>query len=151
MYQYLQNVQSYIAPPVTAVFLLGIIWKRVNSTAAITTLLAGFFLLVMRLGSELYFQPQIASGETVAHALYDFATINFSHMAIFMFIFSIILCVAISLLTTVPDYKTIVGLSFGTLTDEQKQAHKDSYDNIDVVLSVVLVFLVVGILCYFTG
>ena len=151
MYQYLQNVQSYIAPPVTAVFLLGIVWKRVNSTAAITTLLAGFVLLVIRLGSEIYFQPQITSGEAVAHALYDFATINFAHMAIFMFVFSVILCVSTSLFTTAPDYKTIVGLSFGTLTDEQKQAHKDSYDTIDVVLSVLLVFLVVGILCYFTG
>ena len=151
MYQYLQNVQSYIAPPVTAVFLLGIVWKRVNSTAAITTLLAGFVLLVIRLGSEIYFQPQITSGEAVAHALYDFATINFAHMAIFMFVFSVILCVFTSLFTTAPDYKTIVGLSFGTLTDEQKQAHKDSYDTIDVLLSVLLVFLVVGILCYFTG
>ena len=151
MYQYLQNVQSYIAPPVTAVFLLGIVWKRVNSTAAITTLLAGFVLLVIRLGSEIYFQPQITSGEAVAHALYDFATINFAHMAIFMFVFSVILCVSTSLFTTAPDYKTIVGLSFGTLTEEQKQAHKDSYETIDVVLSVVLVFLVVGILCYFTG
>ena len=151
MYQYLQNVQSYIAPPVTAVFLLGIVWKRVNSTAAITTLLAGFVLLVIRLGSEIYFQPQITSGESVAHALYDFATINFAHMAIFMFVFSVILCVSTSLFTTAPDYKTIVGLSFGTLTEEQKQAHKDSYDTIDVVLSVLLVFLVVGILCYFTG
>ena len=151
MYQYLQNVQSYIAPPVTAVFLLGIVWKRVNSTAAITTLLAGFVLLVIRLGSEIYFQPQITSGEAVAHALYDFATINFAHMAIFMFVFSVILCVSTSLLTTSPDYKTIVGLSFGTLTNEQKQAHKDSYDTIDVVLSVLLGFLVVGILCYFTG
>ena len=151
MYQYLQNVQSYIAPPVTAVFLLGIVWKRVNSTAAITTLLAGFVLLVIRLGSEIYFQPQITSGEAVAHALYDFATINFAHMAIFMFVFSVILCVSTSLFTTAPDYKTIVGLSFGTLTEEQKQAHKDSYDTIDVVLSVLLVFLVVGILFYFTG
>ena len=151
MYQYLQNVQSYIAPPVTAVFLLGIVWKRVNSTAAITTLLAGFVLLVIRLGSEIYFQPQITSGEAVAHALYDFATINFAHMAIFMFVFSVILCVSTSLFTTAPDYKTIVGLSFGTLTEEQKQANKDSYDTIDVVLSVLLVCLVVGILCYFTG
>lgn len=151
MYQYLQNVQSYIAPPVTAVFLLGIVWKRVNSTAAITTLLAGFVLLVIRLGSEIYFQPQITSGEAVAHALYDFATINFAHMAIFMFVFSVILCVSTSLFTTAPDYKTIVGLSFGTLTEEQKQAHNDSYDTIDVVLSVLLVFLVVGILFYFTG
>ena len=151
MYQYLQNVQSYIAPPVTAVFLLGIIWKRVNSKAAITTLMSGFLLLSLRLGSEIYFQPQIAKNEVVSHVLYDFAIINFSHMAIFMFVFSVILCVTISLLTTAPDYKTIVGLSFGTLTEDQKQAHRDSYDRIDVLLSVILVFLVVGILCYFTG
>ena len=150
MYQYLQNVQSYIAPPVTAVFLLGIIWKRVNSKAAITTLMSGFLLLALRLGSEIYFQPQIAKNEVVSHVLYDFAIINFSHMAIFMFVFSVILCVIISLLTTAPDYKTIVGLSFGTLTEDQKQAHRDSYDRIDVLLSVILVFLVVGILCYFT-
>src|SRR5690606_27331229 len=50
MYQYLQNVQSYIAPPVTTVFLLGILWKRVNASAAITTLMAGLVLLVVRLG-----------------------------------------------------------------------------------------------------
>jgi SSS family solute:Na+ symporter len=45
----------------------------------------------------------------------------------------------------------MVGLSYGTLTKAQKQAQKDSYDKIDVILSVVLVFLVIGILCYFTG
>ena len=151
MYQYLQNVQSYIAPPVTAVFLLGIIWKRVNSKAAITTLMLGFLLLALRLGSEIYFQLQISKNEVVSHVLYDFAIINFSHMAIFMFVFSVILCIKISLLTTAPDYKTIVGLSFGTLTEDQKQAHRDSYDRIDVLFSVILVFLVVGILCYFTG
>ena len=92
MYQYLQNVQSYIAPPVTAVFLLGIIWKRVNAKASITTLLAGLFLLVLRLGSEIYYQPQIVSNQAVDSLLYDFATINFAHMAIFMFIFSVIMC-----------------------------------------------------------
>jgi len=151
MYQYLQNVQSYIAPPVTAVFLLGIIWKRVNSSAAITTLLAGLVLLVLRLGSEIYYQPQIISDEVVDTMLYSFATINFAHMAIFMFVFSVVLCISTSLLTNAPDYKAIVGLSYGTLTKEQKQAQKDSYDKIDVILSVALVFIVIGILCYFTG
>ena len=53
MYQYLQNVQAYIAPPVTTVFLLGIIWKRVNAQAAIVTLFSGLFLLILRLGSEI--------------------------------------------------------------------------------------------------
>ena len=151
MYQYLQNVQSYIAPPVTAVFLLGIIWKRVNSLAAITTLLAGFVLLVLRLGSEIFYQSEISSNQVVSNLMYDFATINFAHMAIFMFIFSVILCVSVSLVTSPPDYKLIIGLSFGTLTDQQKQDQRNSYDKVDVFLSILLVILVIGILCYFTG
>ena len=65
MYQYLQNVQSYIAPPVTAVFLLGILWKRVTSDAAIATLICGLIILVLRLGSEIYFQEEILSGVIV--------------------------------------------------------------------------------------
>ena len=149
MYQYLQNVQSYIAPPVTAVFLLGIIWKRVNSQAAITTLLAGLVLLIMRLGSEIYYQSEIISNELVNSVWFTFATINFSHMAIFMFVFSVILCISISLLTTAPNYKKIIGLSYGTLSEKQKLDNKNSYDRIDVVLSVLLVLLVIGILSYF--
>ena len=151
MYQYLQNVQSYIAPPVTAVFLLGIIWKRVNSSAAITTLLAGFVLLVIRLGSEIFYQSEISSNQVVSNLMYDFATINFAHMAIFMFVFSVILCISVSLVTSPPDYKLIIGLSFGTLTDQQKQDQRNSYDKVDVYLSILLVILVIGILCYFTG
>ena len=149
MYQYLQNVQSYIAPPVTAVFILGIIWKRVNSQAAITTLLAGLVLLIMRLGSEIYYQSEIISNELVNSVWFTFATINFSHMAIFMFVFSVILCISISLLTTAPNYKKIIGLSYGTLSEKQKLDNKNSYDRIDVVLSVLLVLLVIGILSYF--
>ena len=151
MYQYLQNVQSYIAPPVTAVFLLGIIWKRVNSQAAITTLLAGLVLLIMRLGSEIYFQSEIISNQTVNSVWFTFATINFSHMAIFMFVFSVMLCISISLLTTAPNYKKIIGLSYGTLSEKQKLDNENSYERIDVVLSVLLVLLVIGILSYFTS
>ncbi|SFZ92001.1 solute:Na+ symporter, SSS family [Flaviramulus basaltis] len=151
MYQYLQNVQSYIAPPVTAVFLLGIIWKRVNSKAAITTLLAGLVLLILRLGSEIYYQPQISGGQEISGALYAFATINFAHMAIFMFIFSVILCVSVSLATRAPNYETIKGLAFGTLTPEQKLENKNSFDKIDVVLSVVLIILVIFVLTYFSN
>lgn len=38
LYNYLQSVLSYLVPPVVAVFLLGIAWKRVTATAAFTTL-----------------------------------------------------------------------------------------------------------------
>jgi len=150
MYQYLQNVQSYIAPPVTAVFLLGILWKRVNSSAAITTLFAGLVLLVIRLGSEIYYQPQISSGLETSGILFAFANVNFSVMAIYMFFFSVILCVSVSLYTNEPDYNKIKGLSFGTLTPENKTEFKNSYSTVDIILSFILVSIVVGILMYFT-
>ena len=149
MYQYLQNVQSYIAPPVAAVFLLGIIWKRVNSKAAISTLIVGLFLLFLRLGSEIYFQAEISSNKVINNWLFVFATVNFSHMAILMFIFSLILCSVISLLSEVPDYNKIIGLTFGTLTEKQKSGRTKTYGNIDIILSAILIVVVIIIFIQF--
>ena len=52
LYEYLQSVQSYIAPPITAVFLLGIFFKRINSQGAMATLIAGISVAVIRLTLE---------------------------------------------------------------------------------------------------
>ena len=149
MYQYLQNVQAYIGPPVTAVFLLGILWKRINAQASIVTLSAGLVLLIVRLSSEIYFQSEISSGIVVDSVFFEFATINFSHMAIFIFVFSALLCVTVSLLTDEPDYSRIKGLSFGTTTREMISKEK-SYTNYDIIFSVLLVLLVIGILVFFS-
>jgi len=149
MYQYLQNVQAYIGPPVTAVFLLGILWKRINAQASIVTLSAGLVLLIVRLGSEIYFQSEISSGIVVDNVFFEFATINFSHMAIFIFVFSALLCVTVSILTDEPDYSRIKGLSFGTTTREMISKEK-SYTNFDIIFSVLLVLLVIGILVFFS-
>ena len=149
MYQYLQNVQAYIGPPVTAVFLLGILWKRINAQASIVTLSAGLVLLIVRLSSEIYFQSEISSGEVVDSVFFEFATINFSHMAIFIFVFSALLCVTVSILTNEPDYSRIKGLSFGTTTREMISKEK-SYTNFDIIFSVLLVLLVIGILLFFS-
>ncbi|MEM9649994.1 MAG: Na+/glucose cotransporter, partial [Bacteroidota bacterium] len=144
LYQYLQSVQSYIAPPITAVFLLGIIWKRVNSKAAIVTLFAGLVMAALRILAEIY-QVELTG------LLLAFATINFAHMAIFMFLFSLMLCIAVSLATNPPDYAAISGLSFGTLTVEDRKRNKDSVTTIDIVLSILLIVVVVSILAYFVG
>jgi len=149
MYQYLQNVQAYIGPPVTAVFLLGILWKRINAQASIVTLSAGLVLLIVRLSSEIYFQSEISSDIVVDNVFFEFATINFSHMAIFIFVFSALLCVTVSLLTDEPDYSRIKGLSFGTTTREMSSNEK-SYTNYDIIFSVLLVLLVIGILVFFS-
>jgi SSS family solute:Na+ symporter len=68
-----------------------------------------------------------------------------------MFIFSVLLCVSVSLLTAVPDYTKIKGLSFGTMTTEMKEEYRNSFNRTDLILSLVLVGLVVGVLLYFRG
>ncbi|WP_422351198.1 sodium:solute symporter [Flagellimonas sp.] len=144
LYQYLQSVQSYIAPPITAVFLLGIIWKRVNSQAAIVTLFSGLVIAALRIMAEIY-QADLSG------ALLTFATINFAHMAIFMFIFSVVVCIAVSLGTNPPNYATISGLSLGTLTEEDRRLNKESISTVDIVLSVLLLVVVISVLSYFVG
>ncbi len=144
LYQYLQSVQSYIAPPITAVFVLGILWKRVNSKAAIVTLFSGLFIAALRITAEI-------SKDALSGIAYSFATINFAHMAIFMFLFAIVVCITTTFVTTAPDYTTIKGLAFGTLTKVQTQETKASFTWIDVLLSVLLISVVVAVLAYFTG
>ncbi|WP_394971082.1 sodium:solute symporter [uncultured Croceitalea sp.] len=144
LYQYLQSVQSYIAPPITAVFLLGILWKRTNSKAAIVTLFSGLVIAALRILAEIY-------KDSLHGVLLSFATINFAHMAIFMFLFSIFICVSTSFITTPPDYASIKGLSLGTLTTKDKKLASNSFSRIDAILSVLLLVMVISVLVYFKG
>ena len=143
LYQYLQSVQAYIAPPITAVFLFGILWKRINAQGAIATLFFGLVVGTFRIIAELNTTP------TDTGLFADFANINFAHMAIFMFIACSIVCVVVSLLTPAPSKAQLVGLTFGTLTPEQKASAKDSYNKWDIIASVFLVIVVIGIFILF--
>ena len=72
-------------------------------------------------------------------------------MAIILFLFSVILCVSVTLLTAEPDYVKTRGLSFGNLDLNSKDFKEKSYSNMDIILSVILVLIVIGILMYFTA
>lgn len=47
LWQYLQSIFSYVTPPVVAIYLFGLFWRRATSEAAIATLLVGFPLGVV--------------------------------------------------------------------------------------------------------
>ena len=49
LYQYLQSVQSYLAPPITAVFLLGLFNNRINNKGATFGLFLGFLIGMLKL------------------------------------------------------------------------------------------------------
>uniref|UniRef100_A0A669QH94 Sodium/mannose cotransporter SLC5A10 n=1 Tax=Phasianus colchicus TaxID=9054 RepID=A0A669QH94_PHACC len=53
LYIYIQAVTSYLAPPVTAVFILAVFWPRANEQGAFWGLMAGLVLGLARMGLEL--------------------------------------------------------------------------------------------------
>jgi SSS family solute:Na+ symporter len=146
LYEYLQSVQSYIAPPITAVFLLGIFHRRITGMAAIATLglglLVGFVRIVLEINAL-----SLAQG-TILHTI---ATTNFLTFAAWFFLFSVILCIGVSLFTAPPDPARIKGLTFSTLTAGQKAANRASYSAWDVVVSLVVVGIVAYVMVSFTG
>lgn len=146
LYEYLQSVQSYIAPPITAVFLLGIFSKRINSKGAMATLISGLVVALLRLILELS-----KDSLTPGSMLHSFGAMNFLTFAAWFFLFSVLVCVVVSLLTPPPAPESITGLTYGTLTAEQKAENRGSYSIWDVVMSVVVVGIVVYVMVSFTG
>lgn len=146
LYEYLQSVQSYIAPPIAAVFLLGIFYKRINSKGAMTTLVVGLIVVFIRLLLELS-AGSLDSGSF----LYAFGKVNFLTFSSWFFLFSVALCLVISLLTPAPSEEQIRGLTFGTLSEEQKAYNRSSYNVWDIVFSVVVIAIVVYVMTTFTG
>jgi len=146
LYEYLQKVQSYIAPPITAVFLLGVFYKRINAQGAYVTLVSGFVIGTARIILELS-KDSLAEGSL----LHTLATVNFLTFGAYFFLLSIFILVGVSLITPAQSEDQVRGLTFGTLTEEQKAANKNSYNWVDVVTSLLIVGVVIYIMTTFTG
>jgi SSS family solute:Na+ symporter len=106
LYIYLQSVQAYIAPPIAACFLLGVIMPRLNGAGALSALLVGFVLGALRLGLELG-KAHLTPGS----AWYWMASINFLHFAALLFVLSTVILVGVSLATAPPARERVEGLT----------------------------------------
>ena len=52
LYDYLQGVQAYLAPPIFVVFFLGVFNKRLNAKGCLSALIVGFAMGVVRLAVD---------------------------------------------------------------------------------------------------
>lgn len=144
LYVYLQSVQGYISPPIAAVFLLGIASKRMNAQGAIAALLSGFVLGMTRLIAEL-------SKDSLGGLLHTYATVNFLHFAIFLFVVCSIVLVVVSLLTTQASDEQLAGLTFSTAEGEPVEGLDLRWRRKDTWLSILLALCVGAVWLYFTG
>jgi SSS family solute:Na+ symporter len=145
LYEYLQKVQSYIAPPITAVFLFGIFYKRINARGAFAALVSGFVIGGGRIILELM-KDRLTEGSW----LHTLGTMNFLNFGAYFFLVSIVILVGVSLATKADPVEKIKGLTFSTLTEEQKAANKNSYNWIDIVASLLIIGIVVYVMITFS-
>uniref|UniRef100_A0A8C1YXC0 Sodium/mannose cotransporter SLC5A10 n=1 Tax=Cyprinus carpio TaxID=7962 RepID=A0A8C1YXC0_CYPCA len=57
LYVYIQSVTSYLAPPVTAIFVMAVFWKRTNEAGAFWGLMVGLVVGLTRMVLEFAFPP----------------------------------------------------------------------------------------------
>ena len=147
LYEYLQSVQQYLAPPITAVFLLGLFWKRTNAAGAVWGLGAGFVLGMAKLTTQAFFGAGKIENPAFMAAIGDF---NFLYFSGVLFAASIVIVVVASLLTAPPSPEQIISLSYATATDEDKRINRANWNFVDVLLTMTVLALVVGIYLYFS-
>jgi len=144
LYQYLQNVQSYLAPPITAVFLLGLFNNRINNRGAVWGLALGFALGIAKLLLQSLFGAGKIESPAILAAIGD---MNFLYFSGVLFLISVVTIILASLTATAPDPERIRGLTFSSL---DRKAVRDSWDTRDIAATAVVLGLVAGIYIYFS-
>jgi len=153
LYDYLQGVQAYLAPPIFVVFFLGVFVKRLNAKGCLAALLVGFALGLFRLAVDTpvklglgSFQGGYAEGSFLWVVYHTF----FQYYSMVIFIVCVAVMIGVSYLTAAPSYEKISGLTFGTVTDAQRRESRTSWNRGDVIASLVVMGCIIAAYLYFS-
>ncbi|XP_016052008.1 PREDICTED: sodium/glucose cotransporter 5 isoform X2 [Miniopterus natalensis] len=116
LFIYMQSVTSSLAPPVTAVFVLGIFWRRANEQGAFWGLMVGLAVGATRLVLE-FLYPALPCGAVDTRPAI-LGSIHYLHFAVALFALSGAVVVAGSLLTPPPPAAQIHNLTWWTLAKD---------------------------------
>jgi len=150
LYDYLQGIQAYLAPPIFVVFFFGVFVKRLNGPGCIATLLIGFAMGLFRLAID---TPVSLMGHEYRAGSF-FWTMNnlfFQYYSILILLVCVIVFYAVSYATKAPDYEKISGLTYGTITDRHRADSRTSWGFRDVFWSAVVLAGIILAYIYFRG
>ena len=147
LYQYLQNVQGYLAPPITAVFLLGLFWPRMNGRGAVWGLGGGFILGMFKLTVQAFY----GQGKLESPAwLSDVGDFNFLYATGVLLLASIVLMIIGSLSSPAPTLEKVRGLTYGSIHSEAGEEIRKSWDMGNKVMATLILLAVLTMYVYFT-
>jgi SSS family solute:Na+ symporter len=144
LYEYLQNVQSLIAPAIAAVFLMGVFNRKITPKAGEWGLLLGFFIGMFRL-VLLIFKGSISGDSWLGRLI----SINWLHFCLFLFFFTMGAMVLISFFTPKANDKQLQGLTYFSMSPEQILETRNSWNLWDVLTSAVVIVFCIAFYVHF--
>ncbi|HOW73689.1 MAG TPA: sodium:solute symporter [Phycisphaerae bacterium] len=154
LYEYLQAVQGYLAPPIFVVFFFGVFWKRLNAQGCLAAMVVGFALGVFRMAVDTPVTMKLSGfedGYTPGSFLWIINNINFQYFSIIITAVSAAVMVAVSYVTRAPNESQIRSLTFGTATAEDRARTRASWNRNDVLTSGLILAAILGAYLYFRG
>ena len=154
LYDYLQGVQAYLGAPIAVVFFLGVFFKRLNAQGALATLIAGFLLGIFRLAVDTPVKLGLngyENGYVYGSFLWVINNMFFQYYSLLIFCVSVAVMVGVSYATREPDYASISGLTYGTMTVEDRIDSRSSWGVRDVFASAMILVAIVASYMYFSG
>ncbi len=151
LYDYLQGVQAYLAPPIFVVFFLGVFNKRLNAKGCLASLIVGFALGLFRLAVDT--PVKLVGDFTYAEGSFFWVVNNifFQYYSLIILIICVIVMVAVSYMTNEPAYEKISGLTYSTTTADHRKESRSSWNKWDVISSVLVLVFIVAAYLYFRG
>ncbi|XP_015264695.1 PREDICTED: sodium/glucose cotransporter 5 [Gekko japonicus] len=117
LYIYIQSVTSYLAPPVTAVFLLAVFWKRANEQGAFWGLMMGLAVGLIRMSLDFtHPKPRCGTLDDRPSLVKD---VHYLHFAAILCLLTAAIVVAISLLSRPPAKSQVESMTWWTLRPER--------------------------------
>src|SRR5437899_2709083 len=135
LYDYLQAVQGYLAPPIFVVFFFGVFWKRLNAQGALAAMLVGFGVGIFRMLVDTPVTMKLQGfegGYPSGSFLWICNNINFQYFSVLITIVSAVVMVTVSYLTPSPVYEKIKSLTFATQTAQDRAISRASWSRQDV-------------------
>ena len=151
LYDYLQGVQAYLAPPIFVVFFFGVFVKRLNAKGALWALIVGFALGLFRLAVDTPVKLTSVFAYEEGSLLWIVNNMFFQYYSILILLVCIAVMYVVSYLTEEPDYAKISGLTYGTITAEDRTASRGSWNKWDVIASAAVLAAILMAYLYFTG
>jgi SSS family solute:Na+ symporter len=151
LYDYLQGVQAYLAPPIAVVFFLGVFIKRMNTKGCLSALIVGFILGIFRLVVDT--PVKLFDGFSYAQGslLWIVNNTYFQYYSLLITVICVVVMIAVSYGSEKPAYNAIQGLTFSTMTDQDRLETRKSWDYRDVLTSVMVLLMILAAYLFFTG